>query len=104
MKTKTVALAAIAAASILAASPANADKKHKFFFHHNGTHAGEFIVGCIGGSALGAIFSALRVGRLENRELTQQEALLAMSFCGLGSFALATRPVVVAPRPVVSRY
>jgi hypothetical protein len=71
--------------------------------HHNG-HTGKLVVGCIMGSALGAIGTALRVSRAENRELTQQEAWTALSFCGLGSVLVASRPIAAQPQKVVAKY
>ena len=82
---------------------------------------GQFVVGCIMGSALGAITAAIRKGNalgnplrwrsqaehemivksgVEKKfELTNEEAQTALAFCGLGSFALnwqQTAPVVRA--------
>lgn len=112
-----LAAAVIIAASAVVANPAYATGvhppivKHPPKHHHHGGHAGKLIVGCIFGSALGTIGTALRVSRTENRELTQGEALTAMSFCGLGSFVAARHTmapraqVVTAPRArVVARY
>jgi hypothetical protein len=82
--------------------PAPPPKVHKS--QPGSSSTGKIIVGCIMGSALGAIGSALRVSRTENRELTQEEAWTALSFCGLGAFALAVRPVQAKPQRVVARY
>lgn len=81
--------------------PAPPPKVHKS--PPGSSSTGKIIVGCIMGS-LGAIGSALRVSRTENRELTQDEAWTALSFCGLGAFALAVRPVQAKPQRVVARY
>lgn len=110
MKNRVLAAAVIIAASAVVANPAYATGvyppivKHPPKHHHHNGHAGKLIVGCIFGSALGAIGSALRVSRSENRELTHAEAATAISFCGLGAFALHTRPVVAQPQRVVARY
>jgi hypothetical protein len=109
MKKKILAAAMIVAATAVASSnPAHAWKKYyppkaNPQPHHSGS-TGKIVVGCIMGSALGAIGSALRVSRTENRELTQDEAWTALSFCGLGSFALAVRPTQVQSQKVVARY
>jgi hypothetical protein len=101
-------VAAIAVASSPAYStgiyhpPAPPPKVHKS--PPGSSTTGKFVVGCIMGSALGAIGSALRVSRTENRELTQEEAWTALSFCGLGAFALVTRPVQAKPQRVVAKY
>jgi hypothetical protein len=108
MKNRVLAAAVMIAASAAVASPAYALKVHPIIkhppkhHHHNGI-GGKLIVGCIFGSALGTIGTALRVSRTENRELTQGEALTAMSFCGLGSF-VAARHVAAQPQRVVARY
>jgi hypothetical protein len=109
MKNRILAAAMIVAATAVASSPAYAWKKYVPMHppkHHNGHPGttGKLIVGCVMGSALGAIGTALRVSRTENRELTQQEAWTALSFCGLGSFLVASRPVAAQPQRVVARY
>jgi hypothetical protein len=109
MKNRVLAAAVMIAASAAVASPAYALKvhppiiKHPPKHHHHNGIGGKLIVGCIFGSALGTIGTALRVSRTENRELTQGEALTAMSFCGLGSF-VAARHVAAQPQRVVARY
>ena len=112
MKNRIFAAAIIVAATAVASGPAYstgvypphpAPKPPKVHTNGHG-HGGQLIVGCIMGSALGAIGSALRVSRTENRELTQEEAWTALSFCGLGAFALAVRPVQAKPQRVVARY
>jgi hypothetical protein len=94
-------------------------KKEKF--SSRGSSQGKAVVGCIMGSALGAITAAIRKGNalgnplrwrsqaehemivksgVEKKfELTNEEAQIALAFCGLGSFALnwqQTAPVVRA--------
>jgi hypothetical protein len=76
----------------------------------NSSAQGQFVVGCIMGSALGAITAAIRKGNAMGNplrwrsqaeheaivksgyekqfELTNDEAATALAFCGLGSFAL----------------
>jgi hypothetical protein len=102
----TMVIAAVAVASSPAYStgvyPAPPPKVHKS--PPGSSSTGKIVVGCIMGSALGAIGSALRVGRTENRELTREEAWTALSFCGLGAFALVTRPVQAQPQRVVAKY
>ena len=86
----------------------------------NTSARGQFVVGCIMGSALGAITAAVRKGNAlgnplrwrsqaeheaivksgyeKQFELTNDEAATALAFCGLGSFALhwqQQQPVVV---------
>ena len=106
MKNKIFAVAMIVAATAVASSPAHAWKKYyppksnPAAPHSSST--GKLVVGCIMGSALGAIGTALRVSRAENRELTQNEAWTALSFCGLGSFTVASHRTQV--QPVVTRY
>jgi hypothetical protein len=112
MKNRIFAAAIIVAATAVASAPAYSTgvypqpapppKVHKS--PPGSSTTGKIIVGCIMGSALGAIGSALRVSRTENRELTQEEAWTALSFCGLGAFALAARPVQAKPQRVVARY
>ena len=108
MKSIVLVVALSVAASAVVSSPAYAWKvpmNHQpppRVDHHNG-HTEKLIVGCIMGSAAGAIFAALRAGRAENRELTQGEAWTALSFCGLGSFLVATRPAA-QPQRVVAKY
>jgi hypothetical protein len=84
--------------------------------HHSrtSTNVGKAVVGCIFGSALGAITSAVRKGNAMGNplrwrsqaehekilasgyekqfELTNAEAHTATAFCGLGSFALNWQP------------
>ena len=63
-----------------------------------------WIIPCIGGGAAGLILAALVVGRTQNRELTQQEALGTAFTCGLGAFwVMAHRPAVAAPAPAPAR-
>jgi hypothetical protein len=111
MKSVFAAVAlSVATLAVVISSPANATCKYypcppkvvKHNGHHNG-HAGKFVVGCIMGSALGAIGTAWRVSQAQNRELTQGEAWTALSFCGLGSFLVASQPVA-QPRTVAARY
>ena len=107
MKSIVLAVALSVAASAVVSSPAYAWKVPMTqppprVDHHNG-HTGKLVVGCIMGSAAGAIFAALRVSRTENRELTQGEAWTALSLCGLGSFLVAARPVA-QPQRVVAKY
>jgi hypothetical protein len=112
MKNRIFAAAIFVAATTVASGPAYSTgvyhppapppKVHKS--PPGSSTTGKLFVGCIMGSALGAIGSALRVSRTENRELTQAEAWTALSFCGLGSFALVTRPVQAQPQRVVARY
>jgi hypothetical protein len=110
MKNRILAAAIVVAATAVASGPAYSTgvypapppKVHKS--PPGSSSTGKLIVGCIMGSALGAIGSALRVSRTENRELTQEEAWTALSFCGLGAFALAVRPVQAKPQRVVARY
>lgn len=109
MKNTSVLTTAIVAAAMLAATPAYATGKYppppghhgKHFNGKGHGHAGKFIVGCVMGSALGAIGAAWRVSRTENRELTHAEAAAALSWCGLGSFAVV--PGRAQP-PVVTKY
>jgi hypothetical protein len=83
-------------------------EKHKH--STRGSDQGAYIVGCIMGSALGAISAAIRKGNAlgnpirwrsqaeheqivrsgyeKQFELTNDEAATALAFCGLGSFAL----------------
>jgi hypothetical protein len=109
---KKFSLAAIAVAVALALAPSVGQATgmpkmvpHKSKVSGNGSSVGKYVVGCIFGSALATIGTALRVSRTENRQLTQDEAATAMSFCGLGAFALYTRPApAAAPTRVVARY
>ena len=56
---------------------------------------------CIFGGAAGLILAAIVVGRTQNRELTQAEALGTAFTCGLGALFVGYRqPVVAAPAPV----
>jgi hypothetical protein len=93
--------------------------------HHSrtSTNVGKAVVGCIFGSALGAITAAVRKGNAMGNplrwrsqaehekivasgyekqfELTSEEAHLATAFCGLGSFALNWNQ---APAAVQTKY
>lgn len=55
---------------------------------HNGggSSAGPYVIGCIGGSALGLIMAALVKGRTTNSELTIAEAQAIAFSCGLLAF------------------
>jgi hypothetical protein len=54
--------------------------------HKGGSSAGPYVIGCIAGSAVGLIVSALVKGRTTNSELTIPEAQLIGFTCGLGAF------------------
>jgi hypothetical protein len=54
--------------------------------HKGGSSAGPYVIGCIAGSAVGLMVSALVKGRATNSELTIPEAQLIGFTCGLGAF------------------
>ena len=94
--------------------------------HGSGSNAGPLIVGCIFGSALGAITASVRKasamgnpprwrsqaehekivasGYEKQFELTNQEAATALALCGLGSFALHWEKKAPAPIVVRAKY
>ena len=58
---------------------------------------------CIMGGAAGLILAAIVVGRTQNRELTQAEALGTAFTCGIGAFFVGYRAPVAAPAPAPVR-
>jgi hypothetical protein len=64
-----------------------------------------WVPSCIMGGAAGLILAAIVVGRTQNRELTQAEALGTAFTCGLGAFLVGyQRPVAAPAAPVRTRY
>ncbi|HSL79924.1 MAG TPA: hypothetical protein VK877_09705, partial [Pseudolabrys sp.] len=90
------------------------------------SNQGKLVVGCIMGSAFGAITAAIRKGNAlgnplrwrsqaehemivksgyeKQFELTNNEAAIALSFCGLGSLALNWQKQQAAPAVVKAKY
>lgn len=103
----TAIAAAIASASLATPSEAFFSKKKYFFWkflkhkkkkipHGSSSSTGPIVVGCVMGSALGLITSALLK---KTGELTNDEAALIAFTCGLGAFAVIPHfkdPVVSA--------
>lgn len=70
--------------------------------HGGGSQSVPFFVPCIIGGAAGIILAAIVVGRTQNRELTQSEAMLTGFTCGIGGLWVmnSSRPVAARARVV----
>jgi hypothetical protein len=62
-----------------------------------------WVIPCIIGGAAGIILAAVVVGRTQNRELTQGEAMLAGFTCGVGALFVGYAPPP-APAPVRTKF
>jgi hypothetical protein len=62
-----------------------------------------WVVPCIIGGAAGIILAAVVVGRTQNRELTQGEAMFAGLTCGVGAFFVGWQQPA-PPAPVITKF